>query len=64
MALDTDEIAPPPKPAAAPADLSKLSLDELEARIAQLESEIARCRDAIAVKKRSLNAAESVFRTR
>jgi uncharacterized small protein (DUF1192 family) len=48
--MDTDDIAPPPKKAAAPVNLEGLSIAELEARILALESEIQRAREAIAAK--------------
>jgi uncharacterized small protein (DUF1192 family) len=65
MALDTDDIAPPPR---APADLAqavdleRLSIDELEARIAALKAEIARVEAKIATKKASAAAADSFFK--
>ena len=42
--------------------LDSLSIDELEARIAMLEAEIARLQQAISEKSASRNAAEAVFR--
>jgi len=42
--------------------LDSLSIDELEARIAMLEAEIARLQQAISEKSESRNAAEAVFR--
>ncbi|HWE05622.1 MAG TPA: DUF1192 domain-containing protein, partial [Rhizomicrobium sp.] len=44
------------------ADLSATSEHELVARIAALETEIARCRDAIAARQSTRAAADSVFR--
>ena len=44
------------------ADLSLLSVDELEARIALLRAEIDRLAEAAAAKTRSKSAAESLFR--
>ena len=44
-------------------DLSKLSLDELAARIDLLKGEIARLESAIAAKKASADAAAAFFRT-
>lgn len=44
------------------ADLSLLSVEELEARIAALKAEIARIESALAAKRSSLSAAQSVFR--
>lgn len=43
-------------------DLSMLSEFELEARIAEMEGEIARCRDAIAARQNSKNAADAFFK--
>ena len=43
-------------------DLSQLSVFELEARIQDMESEIARCRQAIAAKGASKNAADAFFK--
>lgn len=43
-------------------DLSMLSEFELDARIAAMEGEIARCRDAIAARQKSKNAADAFFK--
>jgi uncharacterized small protein (DUF1192 family) len=43
-------------------DLSQLSVFELEARIRDMEGEIARCREAIGAKGASKNAADAFFR--
>ena len=43
-------------------DLSAMSEHELLARIALLEAEIERCRDAIAARKSTKSAAEAFFR--
>lgn len=43
-------------------DISALSAHELEARIARLDAEIARCRDAIKARQATKSAAESFFR--
>ena len=67
MALDTDDIAPPPKGAGdlvAAIDLDRLSVHELEARVAALEAEIVRVRDKIAAKKASQSAADAFFKSR
>ncbi len=45
------------------ADLSTISVDELEERITLLEEEIVRIRAEIAAKQSSRDAAESVFRS-
>jgi uncharacterized small protein (DUF1192 family) len=43
-------------------DISAFSAHELEARIARLEEEIARCREAIAARHATKSAAESFFK--
>ena len=43
-------------------DISALSAHELEARIARLEEEIARCKAAIQVRHATKSAAESFFK--
>jgi uncharacterized small protein (DUF1192 family) len=43
-------------------EISALSAHELEGRIARLEEEIARCRDAIAARHATRSAAESFFK--
>ncbi len=43
-------------------DISALSAHELEARIARLEEEIARCKAAIAARHATKSAAENFFR--
>jgi uncharacterized small protein (DUF1192 family) len=65
MALDTDDIAPPPKAAAdlvQAVDLERLSINELEARIVALKAEIARVEAKIATKKASAAAADAFFK--
>jgi uncharacterized small protein (DUF1192 family) len=64
MAIDLDELLPKKK---APeivlgADLSAMSEHELVARVAALEMEIARCREAIIARQSTKAAADSVFR--
>lgn len=44
------------------ADLSLLSVEELQARIAALKAEIARIESTLAAKQSSLSAAQSVFK--
>jgi uncharacterized small protein (DUF1192 family) len=58
--MDTDDLAPPPK--AKPIPLDTLSIEELEDRITALQGEIERARAMIAVKKKSRDAAASVFK--
>jgi uncharacterized small protein (DUF1192 family) len=43
-------------------DISALSAHELEARIARLEEEIARCREAIKARQVTKSAAENFFK--
>jgi uncharacterized small protein (DUF1192 family) len=43
-------------------DIAALSAHELEARIARLEEEIARCKAAIAARHATKSAAENFFR--
>jgi uncharacterized small protein (DUF1192 family) len=43
-------------------DISALSAHELESRIARLEEEIARCREAVKARNATKSAAESIFR--
>ncbi len=43
-------------------DISALSAHELESRIARLEDEIARCREAIKARHATKSAAESFFK--
>jgi uncharacterized small protein (DUF1192 family) len=64
MPIDPDELLPKKK---APdivlgEDLSAMSEHELEARIARLETEIARCREAIVARRATRSAADSVFK--
>lgn len=61
MALDTDDLAPPPK-AAKPVNIEVMSIEELEERIVALQGEIERARTMIAAKKKSRDAAASVFK--
>ncbi len=64
MAIDPEELLPRKK---APEivlgeDLSAMSEFELNARITALEKEIARCRDAIGVRRATKSAADSFFK--
>lgn len=61
MALDTDDLAPPPKPARL--DLDVMSVEALTERIASLEAEIAQIRDLIAKKRASRDAAAAFFKS-
>lgn len=60
MPLDTDDLAPPPKPPRL--DLDVMSIDALKLRISELESEIETIRTLIASKEKSRAAAHSIFR--
>lgn len=64
MAIDPEELLPRKK---APQivlgeDLSAMSEFELNARIAALEKEIARCRESIAARKATKSAADAFFK--
>lgn len=66
MPIDLDELLPRKK---APdivlgEDLAAKSEHELVERIAELDREIVRCREAIAVRQLTRSAADSVFRKR
>lgn len=66
MPIDLEELLPRKK---SPEillgeDLSAKSEHELVERIAALETEIGRCRDAIAARQSTRSAADSVFRKR
>ena len=64
MAIDIDELAPrKPKPETVLCeDLSHMSAHELEARIAKLESEIARTREALRSRAATKSAADAFFK--
>lgn len=58
-----DEERPaPPRDLIAEADISRLSVDEIENRIARLKAEIARLEAALAAKHASRAAADAAFR--
>lgn len=59
--IDDDPFAPVKKALPLEAQLENASIDELEARIARLQAEIAKCEQAIAAKKAQRAAADSVF---
>ncbi|HEY4115836.1 MAG TPA: DUF1192 domain-containing protein [Rhizomicrobium sp.] len=65
MAIDPEELLPRKKRAEIDLgqDLSAMSEHELEARIAALDAEIARCRDAIKSRQATKNAAHAFFKT-
>jgi uncharacterized small protein (DUF1192 family) len=62
MALFDDLPAEKPAPHRIGEELGRLSIDELHARIAILEDEIGRLRDAITAKTASRDAAASFFK--
>jgi uncharacterized small protein (DUF1192 family) len=62
MAEDEDDL--PRRPGAKPPDLSHWSIEELEAYIGRLESEIARARLAIEARRSVRGAAEALFKKR
>jgi uncharacterized small protein (DUF1192 family) len=65
MPVDPDDVGPRIKPVefALGQDLSALSEHELMARIAAIEGEIARCREAIKSRRATRNAAAAFFRS-
>ncbi len=65
MAVDPEELLPRKKKLTELTlgeDLSAMSEHELIARIAALEGEIARCRDAIQARQSTKSTAEAFFR--
>jgi len=62
--MDLDDLAPRKKlpEIQLGEDISALSAHELEARIARLEEEIARCKSAIAARQATNSAAENFFK--
>ena len=64
MAIDPDELQPRKKlpDLVLGEDISALSAHELEARIARLEEEIARCKAAIQARHATRSAAENFFK--
>lgn len=64
MPIDPEELLPRKKTAEIELgqDLSAFSEHELAARISRLESEIARCREAIKARQATRNAADSFFK--
>jgi uncharacterized small protein (DUF1192 family) len=65
MAIDPDELLPKKKPLheiVPGQDLSALSAHELEARIAVMEEEILRCREAIRARLDTKASADAFFR--
>jgi uncharacterized small protein (DUF1192 family) len=64
LAIDLDELMPrkPKVETVLGQDISMLSVTELEARIAALEGEIQRTREALKARAATRNAADSVFK--
>ncbi len=64
MAIDPEELLPKKKlpDIVLGQDLSAFSEHELEARIAALETEIGRSREAIAARKHTKSAADAFFK--
>jgi uncharacterized small protein (DUF1192 family) len=64
MPIDPEELLPRKKPAeiVLGEDISAMSAHELEHRIALLESEIARCREAIVQRNATKSAADAFFK--
>jgi len=64
MAIDLDELAPrkPKTDMVLGEDLSAQSAHELEKRIATLEAEIARTKDALRARSATRNAADAFFK--
>jgi uncharacterized small protein (DUF1192 family) len=62
--MDLDDLQPRKKPPeiVLGEDIGALSAHELEARIARLEEEIARCREAIRARLATKSAAENFFK--
>lgn len=57
-----EEIKPKPVDPLAVADVSRLSVDEIEARIVTLKAEIARLEAALVSKRASRAAADAAFK--
>ena len=64
MPIDPEDLQPRKKlpDIALGEDISALSAHELEARIARLDEEIARCKQAIAARHATKSAAENFFK--
>jgi len=60
--MELDEPRKKPPAIVLGEDISTLSAHELENRIAALDAEIARCKDAIAARHATKSAAESFFK--
>lgn len=60
---DEDETQRTPRPTAAPADLSRLSVEDLERHIATLKAELVRAEAVLVEKRRYRDQAAALFRT-
>ena len=60
--MEPDEPRKKPPEIVIGEEITHLSAHELEQRIARLEAEIARCREAIAARLATRSAAETFFR--
>lgn len=61
MPMD-DEALPPPREPLIAADISRLSVDEIEQRITDLKAEVARLETALKAKLASRAAADAAFK--
>jgi len=61
--FEEDGARPRPRAHVVGEDLAALSVDELEARIAVLEGEIARLREAIVKRQATRSAADQLFKS-
>ena len=59
--MDTDDLEPVWTPADKP-DMQTMSLEQLVEYIAEMEAEIARAKEVIAVKRHARGAADAVFK--
>lgn len=63
MALDADDLTPPPAKKPAVRDLAPLSVEDLQRYIAELEAEIVRARAAVTAKEAHRAAAAAFFKS-
>lgn len=60
--MEDDEVSPKPSAHVVGMGLDTMSIDELQARIATLEAEISRLREAIETRQKTRSAADSLFK--
>ncbi|TCT05132.1 DUF1192 domain-containing protein [Aquabacter spiritensis] len=60
--MEDDRPRPIPAPLTPGADLSRLSVEEIEERIAAFRAEIARLEATLTAKRASRSAADSIFK--